>query len=262
MLFRSGILHSSQKIKPGYVKSITVKLDKKAAHSETFNLYCEVINPAAIDTIAAKKGADDVDIRDELFCFMERARICGKAGIGEGELLLTVTRETPLSTALQVHLREESGTSLAWVLMELHPVFTSILEHFSPYDASKSPFTSVRQVKYTARFGLPVADVDQKRSILKVWLAKFGDVLPLVALKKLDNEYDAIIGKTMEESHKCKGDETRDHHKELWNGLLTGGGRHHVKNWEIEAKTKAPELWRSEERRVGKECRSRWSPYH
>src|SRR2546422_10097967 len=24
----------------------------------------------------------------------------------------------------------------------------------------------------------------------------------------------------------------------------------------------APRLWRSEERRVGKECRSRWSPYH
>ena len=23
-----------------------------------------------------------------------------------------------------------------------------------------------------------------------------------------------------------------------------------------------PEEWRSEERRVGKECRSRWSPYH
>ena len=23
-----------------------------------------------------------------------------------------------------------------------------------------------------------------------------------------------------------------------------------------------PNLWRSEERRVGKECRSRWSPYH
>ena len=173
--------HLSQNILPGYVKSITVKLDKKAAHSETFNLYCEVINPAAIDTIAAKKGADDVDIRDELFCFMERARICGKAGIGKGELLLTVTRETPLSTALQVPLREESGTSLAWVLIELHPVFTGILEHFSPYDASKSPFTSVRQVKYTARFGLPVADVDQKRSILKVWLAKFGEVLPLVA---------------------------------------------------------------------------------
>ena len=59
--------HLSQNILPGYVKSITVKLDKKAAHSETFNLYCEVINPAAIETIAAKKGADDVDIRDELF---------------------------------------------------------------------------------------------------------------------------------------------------------------------------------------------------
>ena len=24
----------------------------------------------------------------------------------------------------------------------------------------------------------------------------------------------------------------------------------------------SPGLWRSEERRVGKECRSRWSPYH
>ncbi len=23
-----------------------------------------------------------------------------------------------------------------------------------------------------------------------------------------------------------------------------------------------PVIWRSEERRVGKECRSRWSPYH
>ena len=25
---------------------------------------------------------------------------------------------------------------------------------------------------------------------------------------------------------------------------------------------KTPLYWRSEERRVGKECRSRWSPYH
>src|SRR5260221_8804133 len=25
---------------------------------------------------------------------------------------------------------------------------------------------------------------------------------------------------------------------------------------------KRPRIWRSEERRVGKECRSRWSPYH
>ena len=29
-----------------------------------------------------------------------------------------------------------------------------------------------------------------------------------------------------------------------------------------EAKEEVPELERSEERRVGKECRSRWSPYH
>src|SRR3712207_9522173 len=29
-----------------------------------------------------------------------------------------------------------------------------------------------------------------------------------------------------------------------------------------EIKWKLPPDWRSEERRVGKECRSRWSPYH
>ena len=29
-----------------------------------------------------------------------------------------------------------------------------------------------------------------------------------------------------------------------------------------DAKTASRELTRSEERRVGKECRSRWSPYH
>ena len=35
--------------------------------------------------------------------------------------------------------------------------------------------------------------------------------------------------------------------------LLRSGARHNI------AKKKGP---RSEERRVGKECRSRWSPYH
>ena len=30
----------------------------------------------------------------------------------------------------------------------------------------------------------------------------------------------------------------------------------------IEGATDLAPLWRSEERRVGKECRSRWSPYH
>ena len=35
--------------------------------------------------------------------------------------------------------------------------------------------------------------------------------------------------------------------------------------WELQLKTESkyiPILTRSEERRVGKECRSRWSPYH
>src|SRR2546429_9779018 len=30
----------------------------------------------------------------------------------------------------------------------------------------------------------------------------------------------------------------------------------------VEALSRARKIWRSEERRVGKECRSRWSPYH
>ena len=33
-------------------------------------------------------------------------------------------------------------------------------------------------------------------------------------------------------------------------------------HWETVYRTKAPNAVRSEERRVGKECRSRWSPYH
>src|SRR2546427_9586922 len=32
--------------------------------------------------------------------------------------------------------------------------------------------------------------------------------------------------------------------------------------WGGSLEFKTPMLWRSEERRVGKECRSRWSPYH
>ena len=32
--------------------------------------------------------------------------------------------------------------------------------------------------------------------------------------------------------------------------------------FDINLKIKQKELTRSEERRVGKECRSRWSPYH
>ena len=33
-------------------------------------------------------------------------------------------------------------------------------------------------------------------------------------------------------------------------------------NIDVVAKKSGYSKWRSEERRVGKECRSRWSPYH
>ena len=35
-----------------------------------------------------------------------------------------------------------------------------------------------------------------------------------------------------------------------------------MRHYEAGEYQKAIEIWRSEERRVGKECRSRWSPYH
>ena len=33
-------------------------------------------------------------------------------------------------------------------------------------------------------------------------------------------------------------------------------------NWDLWTSDVSRSAWRSEERRVGKECRSRWSPYH
>src|SRR5256886_14550022 len=43
----------------------------------------------------------------------------------------------------------------------------------------------------------------------------------------------------------------------LWSSLIVGGivGMSRLRR-------RLPPAWRSEERRVGKECRSRWSPYH
>ena len=42
--------------------------------------------------------------------------------------------------------------------------------------------------------------------------------------------------------------------------VMTGGSP--VRNAEMWFRERRPEILRSEERRVGKECRSRWSPYH
>src|SRR5258707_10837368 len=36
----------------------------------------------------------------------------------------------------------------------------------------------------------------------------------------------------------------------------------YVRNLSLLERRFSPDLYRSEERRVGKECRSRWSPYH
>src|SRR2546422_11621281 len=44
--------------------------------------------------------------------------------------------------------------------------------------------------------------------------------------------------------------------------FLGAGLAAHLQGQEMEARTALQEAVRSEERRVGKECRSRWSPYH
>ena len=54
---------------------------------------------------------------------------------------------------------------------------------------------------------------------------------------------------------------------DLMNSLMTGGRHHAWRGRVAAAAAEAPDgpaldLARSEERRVGKECRSRWSPYH
>ena len=45
-------------------------------------------------------------------------------------------------------------------------------------------------------------------------------------------------------------------------GLTKGAVYHHFKSKEAILSAVSDRLFRSEERRVGKECRSRWSPYH
>ena len=55
--------------------------------------------------------------------------------------------------------------------------------------------------------------------------------------------YTTVLADSIKRYHKLKGEDTY---------MLTGTDEHGQK---IEEK-------RSEERRVGKECRSRWSPYH
>ena len=47
-----------------------------------------------------------------------------------------------------------------------------------------------------------------------------------------------------------------------WNGRLTNSQKHVLRKYGLRTETTGGNHVRSEERRVGKECRSRWSPYH
>ena len=63
-----------------------------------------------------------------------------------------------------------------------------------------------------------------------------------------------------------KVDQTEWHNIVLWRGLAEIAEKYLRKGHQIymegKIKTRSYEQDRSEERRVGKECRSRWSPYH
>src|SRR3712207_9228624 len=66
------------------------------------------------------------------------------------------------------------------------------------------------------------------------------------------------------ESHDAEGQWWRSHGNELWefdeNGLMRRRDAS-INDYKID-ESERKFRWRSEERRVGKECRSRWSPYH
>src|SRR5258705_13107423 len=50
-----------------------------------------------------------------------------------------------------------------------------------------------------------------------------------------------------------------DAQKAFWKRVNTQGG---IAGYDVDAENSVRDNKRSEERRVGKECRSRWSPYH
>src|SRR5256886_12831606 len=63
----------------------------------------------------------------------------------------------------------------------------------------------------------------------------------------------------------CQGSTvfSRGRHREFLHDIFVGNARDY--NAPVRARVAIPletEMLRSEERRVGKECRSRWSPYH
>src|SRR2546425_6799464 len=62
----------------------------------------------------------------------------------------------------------------------------------------------------------------------------------------------------------CRREEPRGQHSALVASLRPGGRRAQApkRRWEGAGTAAGRKSERSEERRVGKECRSRWSPYH
>src|SRR5215217_9761677 len=82
-----------------------------------------------------------------------------------------------------------------------------------------------------------------------------------------ERPFHGTLDKLVVESELLAGNPLGDPaHRPLWIYRPPGVERDHPKPLPtvhvIQGYTGQVDMWRSEERRVGKECRSRWSPYH
>jgi len=225
--------HSSMKRdRPGLVTSIGEGRGMRS-------LYLEYINPGACEYFAGLAGADRVvsetgaSMRDELYMLMTRARICERAGLGKGDMILVVYGECKLAAAVDMDLRLYSGLANTEELHAIHPAFKSMSAHMSSFDSSKSAFVLSRVLKQVVRLDLPMVDIDQSKSLLRSVLSRFEEALQLHAHRELLDTFDAVI-----EDSGCSKDDSKD----LWNGLLNGGGHMHVSEWERRCLASAPAL--------------------
>src|SRR5690242_16832462 len=85
--------------------------------------------------------------------------------------------------------------------------------------------------------------------------------IPLTILKIKRDAEIAVIEMGANHQHEIEG---YCEYAQPTHGLITNIGKAHLEGFggEEGVKKGKGELFRSEERRVGKECRSRWSPYH
>ena len=85
--------------------------------------------------------------------------------------------------------------------------------------------------------------------------------LDATSWKELEPLYEDLASRSLDDVNQLEM-MIRDE-SELREWVSEAGARLYVSmTWSTDDEEKKRARWRSEERRVGKECRSRWSPYH